>query len=250
VETPRHHILFDAGANALFLENAEVLGVSIPDIDVFVLSHGHYDHGGGLELFCKRNSGAKILLPPGAFTPRVAEDGDGTWEDIGLDARLEKAYAARFATAEGKLDDELLLFSDVTGRAYVPHAPNLLEQTQSGTYEPDLFSHEQNLLISADGKVLLLAGCGHRGIVNILNRAEEYAGREPDYVVGGFHLRNPGLGIDEPREVIEAVAAELKRREKTQYITGHCTGEEPYKILQAALGDRITDMAAGKSFTL
>lgn len=74
-------------------------------------------------------------------------------------------------------------------------------------------------------------------------------GCELDYVVSGFHLTNPGLGIDEPEELIRAVGEELKKREKTRYITGHCTGKGPYKILKDQLGDRLAAMPSGSVFT-
>ena len=67
IETPKHRILFDMGPDEQFLSNAEKLGVDLREVDLAILSHGHYDHGGGLEAFCKRNPTAKIYLRKGAF---------------------------------------------------------------------------------------------------------------------------------------------------------------------------------------
>lgn len=249
IETPRHHILFDMGPNALFLENAQKLGVDVSTADVAFLSHGHYDHGGGLELFCKRNQSALILISPHAFGHYVARRGEA-YKTIGLEPHVQGKFKNRFRSFTGWWDDELFVFDDVSGADFATAASvSLLEQTQEG-YQSDRFLHEQNLIISCEGKTFLFAGCAHRGIVNILRTAEEHIGGELDYVISGFHLTNPGLGIDEPAELIRAVGEELKKREKTRYITGHCTGDGPYDILKGILGDRLDTMPAGRTFQL
>lgn len=249
IETPSKRILFDMGPNALFLENAAVLGVDIASVDLAFLSHGHYDHGGGLALFCKRNPTAPVLIAPQAFAPHAVRSGED-YENIGLEKPVAEKYKDRFQTHSGRYDDELFILTDITDRDYVTAASaTLLDQTESG-YQPDRFLHEQSLLISCEGKHVLLAGCAHRGIVNILRAAERQLGGAPDYVVSGFHLTNPGLGIDEPEELIRSVGEELKAREHTRYITGHCTGDGPYQILKEILGERLALMPSGRTFDL
>ncbi len=249
IETPRHHILFDMGPNALFLENAEALGVDLSTVDAAFLSHGHNDHGGGLELFCKRNPGAVIFASPHAFGSYAVRR-EEEFEAIGLDPKVYNKYEMRFQHVQGAFDEEIFIFDDVDGTEFETYAStSLLEETPEG-YRLDRFRHEQNLILSCDGKKFLFAGCAHRGIVNILKKAEEHMGREMDYVFAGFHLTNPGLGIDEPRSLIEAVGAELKKRSRTTYVTGHCTGTGPYEILKGILGPRLDMMPAGKVFNI
>ena len=247
--TPLHHILFDMGPNSLFLENAEVLGVDLVTVDLAVLSHGHYDHGGGLEPFCRRNSRAEILVSPYAFEGHFAVEGE-TYLDVGIEARLERKLSDRLRSFVGRMDEELFLFDDVPEQDYLTGAAKtLLERGKEG-YLPDSFRHEQNLIVTAEGKTVLFAGCAHRGIVNILRAAEKITGGEPDWVFAGFHLTNPGLGIDESRELVEAVGRELLARKNTRYVTGHCTGDGPYDILKEMLGERLSLMAAGSVFKL
>ena len=249
IVTEKHHLLFDVGPNALFLENAKALGIDVSTADLCFLSHGHYDHGGGLELFCKRNERAKVLVAKGAFEPHAVLE-DGNYTEIGVLPRVQLAYPDRFMTVSGSLDAELFVFSDIRGEDYVTAASkSLLEKTETG-YQPDRFFHEQNLIVTASGVRVLFAGCAHRGIVNILRRGEEIVGGELDYVFSGFHLTNPVLNIDEPRELIEAVGRELAARKKTQYVTGHCTGDRPYEILSEMLQGRLSLMAAGCVFEL
>ena len=248
IETQNHKILFDMGPNAMFLENAETLGVNIADVDIAVLSHAHNDHCGGLELFCKRNDHAKIYLQQEVWGEYYVVT-PSKCAYIGLDKALKK-YAGRFTLVSGRtvIDAELQLFSGGMGRDYWSHANDTLRKKVGEEFPKDEFRHEQNLIVTENGKAVLFGGCAHNGVVNILRRAEELLGRAPDAVFAGFHLFNPSLGKAEPRELVDAVAAELKAREGTHYYTGHCTGEEAFAELKETLGDQLTYMSGGATF--
>ena len=250
VETARHSLLFDMGPNAMFLENAAALGVDVAGVDVAFLSHAHDDHSGGLELFCKRNETAPVYLQKEAWgeyyvvTPQKCKY-------IGLDKTLKK-YAGRFRPVEGHtvLDEELQLFSDGMGSDYWSHANDTLRERKGGDYPRDEFRHEQDLIVTEGGRAVLFGGCAHRGVVNILRRAEELLGRAPDAVVAGFHLFNPSLGASEPRELVEAIARELAARPDTVYYPGHCTGQEAFDVLRETLGERLIAIHTGSVFTI
>jgi len=243
-------ILFDMGPNAMFLENAEALGVEIADVDLAVLSHAHDDHSGGLELFCKRNGHAPVYLQKDVWgeyyvvTPQKCKY-------IGLDRAVRK-YESRFRFASGvtELGEGLTLFSGGMGRDLLSHANDTLREKVGEDYPPDDFRHEQNLLVTENGKTVLFGGCAHNGIVNILRRAEEIVGRAPDAVFAGFHLYNPSLAQSEPRELVSAVARELKARQNTMFYTGHCTGAEAFDVLRETLGDRLAPMPTGSVFEI
>ncbi len=250
IATDKHRLLFDIGPNAMFLENAEALGVDIRAVDTAVLSHSHNDHCGGLALFCKRNDLAAVYLQTEAWgeyyvvTPKKCAY-------IGLDKLLHK-YESRFRFVDGVtvLDDELTLLSGGFGRDCWSHANDTLRVKTGGDYPPDDFRHEQCLLVTERGKTVLFGGCAHNGIVNILRRAEEILGRAPDAVFAGFHLYNPSLAQSEPRELVEAIARELDARKSTRFFTGHCTGQEAFAILKETLGDRLQYMSGGSVFEL
>ena len=250
IATDRHDLLFDMGPNAMFLENAETLGVDIKAVDTAVLSHAHNDHSGGLALFCKRNDRASVYLQKDAWgeyyvvTPKKRAY-------IGLEKLLRK-YEPRFRFVDGVtvLDDELTLFSGGFGQDYRSHANDTLREKVGDDYPPDAFRHEQCLLVTERGKTALFGGCAHNGIVNILRRAEEILGRAPDAVFAGFHLYNPSLAQTEPRELVEAIAQELDTRRNTRFYTGHCTGQEAFDILKETLGDRLTYMSGGSVFEI
>ena len=119
--------------------------------------------------------------------------------------------------------------------------------TEAEALRPDAFTHEQSLLLREGEKLVLLGGCAHRGITNIIARAETVAGRAPDAVFAGFHMTNPGLGVDEDTPVILRAGETLKAW-PCAYYTGHCTGEGPYRLLEDVLGQRMTYMGCGCSF--
>ncbi len=245
IETANHRVLFDMGPNAMFLENAEALGVDVKAVDAAVLSHAHDDHSGGLALFCKRNDHAPVYLQARAWgdyyvvTPKKCEY-------IGLERTLHR-YDERFRLVEGvtRIDEGLTLFSGGMGRDYWSHANDSLREKSGEDFPPDRFLHEQCLLVTENGRTALFAGCAHNGIVNILRRAEELLGRAPDAVFAGFHLYSPSLRRTEPRELVEAIARELAARERTVFYTGHCTGAEAFAVLRETLGERLCAMHGG-----
>lgn len=250
VATDRHRVLFDMGPNAAFLENAGALGVDIAAVDLAFLSHAHDDHCGGLELFCKRNDRAPVYLQKDAWGQYYVVT-PSKCVYLGLDKALRK-YDNRFRFTDGvtTLDDELTLFSGGMGRDYWSHANDTLREKVGDDFPPDAFRHEQNLIVTENGKAVLLGGCAHNGIVNILRRAEEILGRSPDAVFAGFHLYNPSLAQSQPRELVEAIARELKTRKGTCFYTGHCTGQEAFDILKETLGDQLAALHTGSVFEI
>ena len=245
IETPKHKILFDMGPDGRFLENAEKLGVDLSAVDVAVLSHGHFDHGGGLRAFCEVNSRADILIHTDAFGNFYAVRPGKEPEYIGLDPELWELESRVIPTADFvKLDDELTLFSDEPEVFPTLVASAKLHVETPEGLRPDPFTHEQNLLVTAWGKSVLFAGCAHRGIVNILAGAKERLGRLPDAVFGGFHFFELDPADPKSARLIDETANALLEGE-TVYYTGHCTGEYAYGRLHAILGDRLRRMTGG-----
>ena len=107
---------------------------------------------------------------------------------------------------------------------------------------------KQNLINEEDGKNLMITGCAHNGIVNILEHFYSIKGRMPDCVIGGFHLSSSSGGHEDP-ETLNRIAQHLLST-KAKYYTWHCTGLEPYKKLKALMGDRIDYLATGSELTI
>lgn len=244
IETPRHKILFDMGPNEDFIVNARALGVDLTAVDLAILSHGHYDHGGGLAAFCRVNDHAPVYIQKSAFGAYYALEEGREPRYIGLSRELE-AFRDRFVLTEGEraIDDELTLFSEPTAVFDAMSASAGLREQVGDDYPLDTFRHEQDLLIRAEGKTAVVAGCAHRGVVNILAAARAQLGEDPDALIGGFHLFELRQGEAADALIDETGKALLPG--KTVYYTGHCTGAYAYGRLAAILGQRLRPLTGG-----
>src|SRR5699024_10377974 len=191
IEACGHRILFDMGQSGLFARNAAALGVDLAAVDLAVLSHGHYDHGGGLARFLELNGAAPVYLNEHAFEPHY----HGSQRSIGLDTALAgsprlrlTALAGsprlRFPGDEAELAPGLTLFT-CHGR---PRRHDLgsfgLTVLRDGAFRPEDFCHEHYLLTREAGRRVLISGCSHKGILNIVDWFR------PDVLVGGFHFNS------------------------------------------------------------
>lgn len=221
IETPDHRLLFDLGPDRTFLENAGKLGVGLEKVDTVIISHGHYDHGGGLEEFLKLNSKARVYIQKNAFEPHYST-AQGKARNIGLKPELASHPQVVLLEGDFQIDRELELFT-VTGQENCHSQANDVLLDEKGR---DAFAHEQNLLIHGEDPVLIM-GCGHKGVVNIMEKASKW---NPKVCIGGFHLNIPATGKAVPQNVLEEIAVQLKKYD-TRFYTCHCTGQEAYDYL-------------------
>ena len=247
IEGAGHRLLFDSGASPLFAGNAEKLGIDLAQADMAVLSHGHYDHGGGLASFFARNSKARLYLREAAFDEHLALRQDAQ-EYIGLDPQLKSLDRFVFTDALHPVAPGITLFSNIS-MAASPNTSAGLYSRQHGQDIPDDFRHEQHLLMEEQGKTLLVTGCAHTGILNILARCQEILGRMPDAVIGGFHLagRGPGSLLDDA--ALDDLARKLLATGALFY-SGHCTGDIPYAGLKQTMGPKLERLFSGRLIPL
>ena len=249
IETQKHKILFDMGASTIFLENAKKMGVDLSLVDIAILSHGHSDHGGGLPVFLDFNKRAKIYVHEKAAEGHYALRSNDKIAKIGISPQVMDEAKVVCTKGDWHVDDGILLFSTVDKKNLCSKANDVLLINQDNEYVKDTFEHEQNLLLIENGKKILVTGCAHRGIVNIMERAMELAGGQLDIVIGGFHLSNPSTGVCEAETTIAGVAEYLNSYE-TKYYTFHCTGMEAYKKLKGLLGDKISYLETGNKLEI
>lgn len=235
-------ILFDMGQSDLFAQNAERQGLDINEIDIAVVSHGHYDHGGGISTFLTLNDHAPIYLHREAFQPHYSLHEDG-FHYIGLDSDLQTSSRLIFCKDTTFIHDDTTLFAGIQGNSHLPTGNRRLFGPTKETL--DNFAHEQNLLIQENEKLILFAGCAHRGIINILRHAQALAGRMPTHVFAGMHLMKNGLSTQEEASFIRSFTQELLSFKDTQFYTMHCTGVEQYEVLHTFLQERICYFACG-----
>lgn len=223
IETEKHKLLFDVGPDETVFENAKKCGIDLREVDTVIISHGHNDHGGALEKFLKLNESAKVYIQRAAFENHYSKT-EAKSNNIGLHLETEKYPQVILLNGDYTIDEELHLFTVPNGNEYYSSANDNL-YTDEGH---DDFRHEQNLLLSDGENRLLVLGCGHRGVVNILKRAALY---QPKLCIGGFHLYSPRTGESVPDNVLEGIAGELKAYDMKFY-TCHCTGEKAFSFLE------------------
>jgi len=239
IETEKHRLLMDLGPSEETLKNAEKLGVDLKAVDTVILSHGHFDHGGGIMPFAAINPEAKIYIHKKAFGDFYAERPYKPDPDyIGLDPEIHGLPQLVVTEGELKIDEELFLFSDIRDRWGRPSSNGNLKEKQGDALVPDSFVHEQCLVITQNGKRYLLSGCAHNGILNILDRFREVLGGSPDVVISGFHMMKKDAYTDEERQYIRETARKLKKR-PTVYYTCHCTGLPAFDLMKKIMGDQL-----------
>lgn len=235
IETENHKILFDMGQSDVFLQNAMTLGIDLRNVDLAFLSHGHYDHGGGLLCFLEINSKAKVYLNENAFGDYY----NGTEKYIGLDKSLMNNKRLVFVGDELVIDDELSLFScNKREKTELINSFGLNKKVNEA-FVPDDFIHEQYLLINEKGKRTLISGCSHKGVVNIANWFH------PDVFVGGFHLSKLDPLTEDKIRLDEI--ADFLLKDKALYYTCHCTGVSQYNYLKTKMRDSIDYLSTGKT---
>lgn len=224
LETETTKILFDAGQSTAFAENAEKLGIDLRKVDFAVLSHGHYDHSGGLEKFLEINGTATVYVSRHAFEPHFSANGY-----IGMDPRLRESDRFVFVSEETELAPGITLRQ----LSALPMDTAGLQMEENGLRKPDDFRHEQYLLIKEGEKRILLSGCSHKGILQIVDAFR------PDILIGGFHF----MKVTDEEKLRQAAQKLLEY--DTIYYTGHCTGQKQYDYLKTIMGEKLHYIAAG-----
>lgn len=241
IETEKHKLLLDTGQTDAVVKNAEVLGIDLSAVDTVILSHGHYDHSGGILPFSEINHTAQIIMQRSAAEPHFNGD-----RYIGIDKAIPDLPNVRLIEGDVQLDNELFLFSGITGRRCYPQGNRKLSCMRKGEKVPDDFIHEQCLVITQNGKRWLLSGCAHNGILNILDKYKELFDSHPDYVITGFHMmKREGKHTEEEKAVIIQTAQELAKM-NTVFYSGHCTGIPAFEMMKDIMGDKLIALHSGE----
>lgn len=261
------HVLIDFGYTPeVLLNNMAILKVDPALFDALVLSHGHYDHFGGMVGFLQAHGSAlkkKIPFYVGGedcFCIRKNPGGNfGALDrkaildaDLSLMMATEPAIVADHAFTTGRigqtsfeqpLQPSMEFVGIVDGFGCFPEKMPAAKNT--GAYIPDDFEHEiaTSYLIKDKGLVVLTS-CSHRGVINTVRQAKQAAGTTKVHaVIGGFHVVPP-LGDDYINKTIE----EFRELDPDYLVTAHCTGDRFYDLARAALGDKVIHSAVGTRF--
>jgi len=212
-----------------------------------ILSHGHCDHAGDLEAFLQVNGEASVYHGREAFAPRWSIS-KGSPRDVGISMKEDGDFADRLSVVEvlDDRDDFVILpaapgyWARPTGNAF------LLAGPEGGRLQDD-FIDELTLVIRGKKGLVVLTGCSHRGILNILDQVKTYCPKCPiSALIGGFHLVDKEESEENLRIIADHMAAKLP---ESRIYSGHCTEEKAIEILAETFGDRYENMYTGKVMT-
>jgi 7,8-dihydropterin-6-yl-methyl-4-(beta-D-ribofuranosyl)aminobenzene 5'-phosphate synthase len=252
IETEDHRVVFDTGASGAFADNAAALGIDLAAVDLAVLSHQHFDHGGGLERFVEANARAPIYLRNCPVENRFFTALAIVRRPIGLDADLvaRTPERFRFVSEDTEIEPGVWVLTNIASAHPRPRGNRRLHVERGGELVPDPFDHELVLVIRESNGIGVFSGCSHSGILNMVDAA---ANRFPDSpikaVFGGFHLIGiPGLGtMAASRREVEDIGRMIMDRVDGPVFTGHCTGGKGFRILGSVMGDSLRSFSTGAS---
>lgn len=228
IETQKHKILFDLGPDNTLFDNAKTRGIDLSKVDTVIISHGHMDHGGALSRFLQLNSTAKIYVQRKAFEPHYSKF-IFLKISVGIDDNFKNHSQVVLVEGDYQIDDELSLFTvSQTDKCYSNANDALYAKGKK-----DDFFHEHNLIIKENQRALIM-GCGHAGIVNIMEKAKSY---HPQLCVGGYHLFNPLTKKTVSTTLLNDIAQELQKYPQTKFYTCHCTGTEAFQCLSQQISN-------------
>ncbi|MBF6571323.1 MAG: MBL fold metallo-hydrolase [Candidatus Binataceae bacterium] len=256
----RHTVLFDAGPEEYAFErNSTRLGVDLGAVENIVLSHGHWDHSGGmlkaLDLIRGRNGRRTIpyFAHPGMFRSRARRVPNGTMfpmKDVPNIEALTVHGAEVNCTREPQVFvDNMFFLSGEIPRVtpFERGLPGHYQKTEAGDWAPDpLLIDERFLMVNVAGKGLVVfTACSHAGLVNVLKHARDNSSGVPLYaVVGGFHLAGPN------EKIIPETVQAVREFNLNTIAAGHCTGWRAVRAFADAVGESVLDPSVvGKRYT-
>jgi 7,8-dihydropterin-6-yl-methyl-4-(beta-D-ribofuranosyl)aminobenzene 5'-phosphate synthase len=248
-ETERSGLLFDAGQTDVCVRNVERLGADLARVGTVVLSHGHYDHGGGVPAVLDAVGRARVIAHPAAFAAKYARAAGQQDRYIGLrysaDDLIEKGAAVALRSQSEEIDHGVLTTGPIPRETDFELSNSAFQVKSADGWRPDDFEDEQALIARTPEGPVVVVGCAHAGVVNTLRHALRMTGEDHiRALMGGFHL----VGASEER-ITETIAA-LRELDVRQMVACHCTGGPARERLRAAFGERYADGGVGFRLTL
>jgi len=223
VEADGTRVLMDTGLGFSPVHNAQLMGIDLSTIDRIVLSHGHADHTGGLRDVLKMKGKVEIVAHPDIWDSKYAQRGQDSFQYIGIPFAREEleSRGARFNLAKEPIHitEHIMTSGEIPMASVYEEIDKNLFIKKDGALCPDPLADDMALIIDADFGLVVILGCGHRGVVNTLRHAQKITGKEQIYaVIGGIHLFRAS------DEQIEMTIAELQTMGIQKLGVSHCTG--------------------------
>ena len=244
IEYGEKRILFDTGQSDTLIRNAEKLSIHLAQTDAIVISHGHYDHTGGLKTVLDIAAKAKIYLHPAAIATKFSRK-NTVAKSIGMSDSAKQAIQSRnviWTVTPAWLFPAMAVtgqvprvndYEDVGGEFFL----------DENCQRADELLDDQTLFIESAKGLIVVFGCAHSGVVNTLRYVAELTSQSHIYaIIGGTHLLNAFP------DRIERTIKEIKRYEVQQVCPAHCTGGEAVAKFYDIFKERCSECVAGKHY--
>ncbi|TWU40954.1 MBL fold metallo-hydrolase [Novipirellula artificiosorum] len=248
IEYGDQRVLFDTGQGVVLAANAKKLGLRLTQVDAVVLSHGHYDHTGGLPEVIHQNTRVKLFAHPDAFAPKYSQHaGRRTVRDVGLTESTQLALH-RLRNPLVATEKPTEIFPGLFATGEVPRTVDFEADPETfflddGCTDHDPLRDDQALYFDSPEGTVVLLGCAHAGVINTLKYIDSLTNHRPLHAVfGGMHL------INASRDRIKATVRELKRFEPAIIGPAHCTGDAATGAIWCAMPDQCVGYHVGSKF--
>jgi 7,8-dihydropterin-6-yl-methyl-4-(beta-D-ribofuranosyl)aminobenzene 5'-phosphate synthase len=250
IELSSRRVLFDAGQSDILFHNAHILGIDLNRVDAVVLSHGHYDHLGGLKRMLEIAPAVPIYLHPRALEAKFACS-EGQSRPIGMEQDVAQALEQRIRSGLGSFTNgPVEVLPGVWATGEVPRK-SALEDVGDRFYldpactRPDGLLDDQALVLKAKGDLVVVLGCAHAGVVNTLDYVAALFPDQPiQTIVGGMHL------VRASRARIAHTIEAIHRHRVQRIGPAHCTGTEASRELWNMLPQKCFVCNAGTQIIL
>lgn len=244
VETAVGRYLFDTGGGLTIINNAERLGIDLSRLDGIILSHGHFDHTGGLKQVLEKTGSVAVYAHPDLFTRRFSSHG-GPIRNIGIawEQKELELLGADFQLSKDpdKIAENILLSGCVPRiNPYETGDSKLVIEIAEGKHGSDPLEDDLSLFLCTDKGLVILLGCAHAGLINIIDHAVAVTGEKRIHaVVGGTHLMYSG------KDQLKSTMDRLERDNVTHIGASHCTGRNGALALAERFGERFFSATVG-----
>ena len=243
IDTGERKILSDTGQGLALLGNADALGIDLSNVDTVVLSHGHFDHAGGVKNLLSRNTDFTVVAHPDVFENKLAGL-DGNYLSAGIPELKEQLIKARIRLSLQK--DTIKIAPNIRTTGEIPlktdfeDVEKMFFIRKENQETPDSIPDDNALILDTEKGTVIVLGCAHRGLINTLDRVVEITGNKTIHaVMGGLHL----LYADELKS--KKIFGRLRDFGLEKMIIGHCTGFQATAALWGEFGIKVIPNTVG-----
>ena len=237
IEAGGRRILFDTGQYLALENNARVLGSALETIDTVVLSHGHYDHTGGLKHLLAHNSNFSLYAHPDVFTRKLIKRKD-QYRKVGIPVSekllVSKGVTVCLDAGPVEIAPNMITTGEIPLQSAFETVAEGFYIEKDGRKVPDTLADDQALILKTGKGPVVVLGCSHRGIINTLSHVTEITGQKRIYaLMGGLHL------VKTSGEKLETIMQVLQSFNLEKIVVGHCTGSPAIQALFARFNDKV-----------